>query len=41
VLTHQEFGATVRDCLKTHPDTYTEVLDDHFGRHLEALQSGM
>jgi len=41
VLTHPKFGPVVRDCLKSHTDTYCAVLDDHFGRHLEALQSGM
>jgi hypothetical protein len=41
VLTHPKFGPVVRDCLKSHPDTYCDVLDDHFGRHLDALQSGM
>lgn len=41
VLTHDEFGGVVNDCLDAHPETYTEVLDDHFGRHLEALQSGL
>ena len=41
VLTHPNFGSIVRDCLKAHTDTYCEVLDDHFGRHLDALQSGM
>ncbi len=41
VLTHPQFGPIVRDCLASHPETYCEVLDDHFGRHLEALQSGM
>ncbi len=41
VLTHAKFGPLVRDCLKSHPDTYCSVLDDHFGRHLDALQSGM
>lgn len=41
VLTHDEFGGIVKDCLDDHPDTYTDVLDDHFGRHLEALQSGL
>lgn len=41
VLTHPELGPLVRDCLKSHPDTYCAVLDDHFGRHLDALQSGM
>ena len=41
VLTDPKLGAVVHDCLKTHPDTYREVLDDHFGRHLDALRSGM
>ena len=41
VLTHAKFGSIVRDCLKAHTDTYCAVLDDHFGRHLDALQSGM
>lgn len=41
VLTDDKLGKVVHDCLKTHGDTYTEVLDDHFGRHLDALRSGM
>ncbi len=41
VLTDPQLGPVVRDCLSAHPDTYTAVLDDHFGRHLDALQSGM
>ncbi|TWT50590.1 hypothetical protein Pla22_33330 [Rubripirellula amarantea] len=41
VLTHDKYGKIVHDCLKAHPDTYIEVLDDHFGRHLDALRSGM
>ena len=41
VLTDDKFGKIVHDCLKAHPDTYVEVLDDHFGRHLDALKSGM
>ena len=41
VLTDEKLGPLVKDCLKAHPDTYAEVLDDHFGRHLDALQSGM
>ncbi|MCP4886903.1 MAG: hypothetical protein GY904_09855 [Planctomycetaceae bacterium] len=41
VLTDAKFGKIVHDCLKAHPDTYSEVLDDHFGRHLDALRSGM
>lgn len=41
VLTDEKLGKIVHDCLKAHPDTYVEVLDDHFGRHLDALRSGM
>ncbi|MCS7471719.1 tagaturonate epimerase family protein [Stieleria sp. ICT_E10.1] len=41
VLTDAKWGAVVRDCLVAHPDTYRDVLDDHFGRHLDALRSGM
>jgi hypothetical protein len=41
VLTDAKLGKIVHDCLKTHPETYIEVLDDHFGRHLDALRSGM
>ena len=41
VLTHSEFGPAVRGVLESHLDTYTEVLDEHFARHLEALKAGM
>lgn len=41
VLTNEKLGKVVHDCLKAHPDTYASVLDDHFGRHLEALRQGM
>lgn len=40
-LTDPELGPAVRSVLESHPDTYTEVLADHFCRHLEALASGM
>ena len=40
-LTHPEFGPAVRQVLEQHPDTYTEVLADHFSRHLEALRAGL
>lgn len=40
-LTHPEFGSAVRAVLEAHPDTYTEVLADHFSRHLDALAAGM
>ncbi len=41
VLTNAEFGPAVRGVLEAHPDTYAEVLADHFSRHLVALKSGM
>ena len=41
VLTEPELGRAIRSVLTKHPDTYTEVLADHFSRHLEALHSGM
>jgi hypothetical protein len=37
-LTDPELGPAVRDVLERHTDTYTEVLADHFSRHLEALR---
>ncbi|MFN3190304.1 MAG: tagaturonate epimerase family protein [Aureliella sp.] len=40
-LTDPELGPAVRSVLESHPDTYSEVLADHFSRHLEALRSGM
>ena len=40
-LTDPKLGPAVRSVLETHPDTYTEVLADHFERHLKALQAGM
>lgn len=41
VLTHPELGRAVRGVLESHLDTYTEVLAEHFARHLEALKAGM
>lgn len=40
-LTHPEFGPLIRSVLETHLDTYTEVLADHFARHLQPLVKGM
>jgi hypothetical protein len=40
-LTDPELGPAVRSALEQHPDTYTEVLADHFSRHLEALREGL
>ncbi len=41
VLTDGELGTGVRRVLDAYPDTYTEILADHFTRHLEALHAGM
>lgn len=40
-LTDPELGPAVRSVLESHPATYTEVLADHFSRHLDALSAGM
>ena len=37
VLTDARFGPAVKACLVAHPTTYTEVLAEHFERHLAAL----
>ncbi|MEI7767201.1 MAG: tagaturonate epimerase family protein [Phycisphaerae bacterium] len=41
VLTDARFGPAVKACLQAHPDTYKQVLQVHFAKHLEALRSGM
>lgn len=41
VLTDPELGPAVRQVLEAHEDTYTEVLADHFSRHLDALREGL
>jgi len=41
VLTDPTLGPAVRGVVGRHVDTYTEVLTDHFGRHLDALRAGM
>jgi hypothetical protein len=41
VLTHPKYGPAVKNCLDANLDTYTKVLDEHFGRHLDALRAGM
>jgi hypothetical protein len=40
-LRHPQLGSELRALLQAHPDTYTEVLADHFGRHLRPLQAGL
>jgi hypothetical protein len=39
VLMDPELGPLIRQLLQTHSDSYTEVLRDHFARHLQALTS--
>jgi hypothetical protein len=38
ILMDPELGASIRHLLEAHTDTYTEVLADHFERHLRALR---
>lgn len=40
-LTHPELGPALREVITAHPETYQEVLEEHFCRHLEALHAGM
>jgi len=40
VLTDATLGPALRACLASHGDTYTEVLANHFEKHLRALQVG-
>lgn len=41
VLNDAGLGPALRDVLLAHPDTYREVLADHFDRHLRALAAGL
>jgi hypothetical protein len=38
ILMDPELGSSIRQLLQSHTDTYTEVLADHFERHLRALR---
>jgi hypothetical protein len=49
-ILHTTFGSVLKDdqlrgpffqILREHPETYKEVLTDHFARHLKSLRSGM
>jgi hypothetical protein len=40
-LTDARLGPAIRKVLESHPETYTEVLTEHFAKHLEALNAGM
>ena len=39
-LTDTTLGPAIRETIERHQDRYTEVLADHFARHLRALQAG-
>ena len=41
VLTHADLGPAVHSCVAENIGTYTDVLKDHFVRHLQALRAGM
>lgn len=41
VLSDTTLGPAVREVLLANPQTYREVLADHFARHLQALRAGM
>lgn len=40
-LTDPELGPLVKNLLAAHVDTYTEILREHFVRHLQELKAGM
>jgi hypothetical protein len=40
-LTNPQYKAAIRKVLEAHNDTFTEVLTEHFAKHLEALNAGM
>jgi hypothetical protein len=41
VLTDSELGPQVKSLVREHVDTYTHLLDEHFGKHLDALRQGL
>jgi hypothetical protein len=41
VLCDPKIGPLVKQCVKQNQSLYTEILDEHFGKHLEALKAGM
>ncbi len=41
ILMDPELGASIRHLLETHNDSYTEILADHFERHLRALNTAL
>ena len=41
VLTNESFKSQIMQILREHPETYRDILDEHFSRHLNALRAGM
>ncbi len=41
VLCDANLGPKVKQCVKAHQALYTQILEEHFGRHLDALKAGM
>ncbi len=41
VLTHNELGSAVREIVDSNAAAYTEILAEHFERHLAALSAGI
>jgi hypothetical protein len=41
VLCDPTLGPLVKQCVKESQALYTQILDEHFGRHLDALKAGM
>lgn len=39
VLTSDRFGPAIRQVVQAHPDDYRAILQDHFARHLQALNA--
>src|SRR3954453_19594398 len=41
VLTNEQLKSQVLQILREHPQTYRDILDEHFSKHLAALKAGM
>jgi hypothetical protein len=41
VLTNEPLKSQVLQILREHPQTYRDILDEHFSKHLTALRAGM
>jgi len=41
VLCDAVLGPRVKECVRKNQDLYTKILDEHFGKHLDALKAGM